>query len=138
MNARQFKISFGLTVLIILAGCEQHDAVVKESPTAAKPVADIVEQVISEPAKEFAIAIPEVHAAEAVRKVLASGGNAVDAAVAAGFALAVTFPEAGNIGGGGFMLARMNGHLSFLDYREKAPLAASRDMYLDAAGKMRS
>jgi gamma-glutamyltranspeptidase/glutathione hydrolase len=136
MNIRQFKFSLGLAVLIALAGCEQHEAVVQESPTAAKQVVDIVEQVVSEPAKEFAIAIPEVHAAEAVRKVLASGGNAVDAAVVAGFALAVTFPEAGNIGGGGFMLARMNGHLSFLDYREKAPLAASRDMYLDAAGKV--
>jgi gamma-glutamyltranspeptidase/glutathione hydrolase len=131
MNLRQFKPSLGLAVLIALAGCEQQTV-----PTAAPQVTTIVEQVVAEPAKQFAIAIPEAHAAEAVRKVLASGGNAVDAAVAAGFALAVTFPEAGNIGGGGFMLARMNGRLSFLDYREKAPLAASRDMYLDATGKV--
>ncbi|MFT7525463.1 MAG: gamma-glutamyltranspeptidase/glutathione hydrolase, partial [Arenicella sp.] len=131
MNIRQFKISLGLAVLIALAACEPQT-----TPTAAPQVTNIVEQVVAEPAKQCAIAIPEAHAAEAVRKVLASGGNAVDAAVAAGFALAVTFPEAGNIGGGGFMLARMNGHLSFLDYREKAPLAASRDMYLDATGKV--
>src|SRR5215475_5294224 len=60
-------------------------------------------------------------------------GNAVDAAVVTGFALAVVHPPAGNIGGGGFMLIRMaDGKTHFLDYREKAPAAASRDMYLDA------
>ena len=65
------------------------------------------------------------------------GGNAVDAAVATGFALAVVHPPAGNLGGGGFMLIRMaDGKLHFLDYREKAPGAASRDMYLDAQGNV--
>src|SRR5437868_15154530 len=64
--------------------------------------------------------------------VLQAGGNAIDAAVAVGFALAVTHPSAGNIGGGGFLLARFaDGHTAFLDFREKAPLKASRDMYLD-------
>ncbi len=67
--------------------------------------------------------------------VLKSGGNAVDAAVAVGFALAVTFPFAGNLGGGGFMLIRMaDGRTSFIDFREAAPAKASRDMYLDAKG----
>ena len=67
--------------------------------------------------------------------ILQKGGNAVDAAVATGFALAVVHPAAGNIGGGGFMLVRMaDGSTHFLDYREKAPKAASRDMYLDAQG----
>ncbi|MGA2233056.1 MAG: gamma-glutamyltransferase [Tepidisphaeraceae bacterium] len=66
-------------------------------------------------------------------EILKAGGNAVDAAVAVGFALAVVFPQAGNIGGGGFMLIRMhNGKTHFIDYREKAPAAASADMYLDA------
>jgi len=66
-----------------------------------------------------------------------AGGNAVDAAVATGFALAVVHPAAGNIGGGGFMLIRMaNGDAHFLDYREKAPAAAKADMYLDAQGKV--
>jgi gamma-glutamyltranspeptidase/glutathione hydrolase len=65
--------------------------------------------------------------------ILKQGGNAIDAAVAVGFALAVVYPAAGNIGGGGFMLIRENnGKTHFLDYREKAPAAASADMYLDA------
>lgn len=69
--------------------------------------------------------------------ILKEGGNAVDAAVAVGFALAVVYPEAGNIGGGGFMLIRENnGETHFLDYREMAPDAATRDMYLDAKGNI--
>src|ERR1700722_18236386 len=71
--------------------------------------------------------------------VLKAGGNAVDAAVAIGFALAVTYPYAGNIGGGGFMLVRFaDGRTTFIDFREKAPLSASRNMYLDANGKLTS
>src|ERR1700753_3365064 len=67
--------------------------------------------------------------------VLRDGGNAVDAAVAVAFALAVTWPSAGNLGGGGFMLLRRaDGRTEAIDYRERAPLAASRDMYLDAHG----
>src|ERR1700733_641858 len=66
--------------------------------------------------------------------ILRSGGNAVDAAVAVGFALAVTHPYAGNIGGGGFMLIHMaDGRTSFIDFREKAPAAATHDMYLSAS-----
>jgi gamma-glutamyltranspeptidase/glutathione hydrolase len=68
--------------------------------------------------------------------VLRSGGNAVDAAVAVGFALAVTHPFAGNIGGGGFMLIRFaDGRATFIDFREQAPGKARHDMYLDASGK---
>jgi len=83
-----------------------------------------------------AYAMPDKYAAQTVENVFRDGGNAVDAAVAAAFVLAVTFPEAGNIGGGGFMLARMNGENHFLDYREKAPLKADRDMYLDVNGEV--
>src|SRR5712672_83999 len=74
-------------------------------------------------------------AADVGLAVMKSGGNAVDAAVAVGFALSVTYPFAGNIGGGGFMLVRMaDGQTKFIDFRERAPGRASRDMYLDAVG----
>jgi gamma-glutamyltranspeptidase/glutathione hydrolase len=69
--------------------------------------------------------------------IMQAGGNAVDAAVATGFALAVVHPQAGNIGGGGFMLIRMaDGAIHFIDYREKAPGAATANMYLDAQGNV--
>lgn len=68
-------------------------------------------------------------------EVMKRGGNAVDAAVAVGLALAVTWPSAGNLGGGGFMMIRRaNGETEVIDYRERAPLAAHRDMYLDRKG----
>ena len=70
-------------------------------------------------------------------EILKRGGNAVDAAVAVGYALAVVHPCCGNLGGGGFMLIHLAGGKDVvLDFRETAPLAASRDMYLDAAGKV--
>lgn len=76
-------------------------------------------------------------AAEVGAGILKTGGNAIDAAVAVGFALAVTYPVAGNLGGGGFLLARFaDGRTTFIDFRERAPLKASRDMYLDGQGKL--
>lgn len=81
-----------------------------------------------------ALAMPDRYSADAAEQILNSGGNAVDAAVTAAFVLAVTYPEAGNIGGGGFLLSHMDGEAAFLDFRERAPLAASRDMYLDKEG----
>src|SRR5437879_6012828 len=69
--------------------------------------------------------------------IMKRGGNAVDAAVAVALALAVTWPEAGNLGGGGFMLIhKADGSDDAIDYRERAPLSASRDMYLDANGNV--
>ncbi len=76
-------------------------------------------------------------ASDAGVEVLREGGNAVDAAVATGFALAVVYPVAGNLGGGGFMLLRTRaGQATFIDFREKAPLAASEAMYQDAKGNV--
>jgi gamma-glutamyltranspeptidase/glutathione hydrolase len=76
-------------------------------------------------------------AADVGLRVLQAGGNAMDAAVAVAFALAVTYPYAGNIGGGGFLLARMaDGRATFIDFREKAPLASTRNMYLDSKGNV--
>ena len=76
-------------------------------------------------------------ASDAGLKMLQAGGNAVDAAVATGFALAVVYPDAGNLGGGGFMMLRLaNGEAHFLDFREEAPLAANANMYLDSNGKI--
>ena len=84
-----------------------------------------------------AVASPEPTATEVGSAILANGGNAVDAAIAVAFALAVTFPNAGNLGGGGFMIVHMNGQDVAIDYRETAPAAASRDMYLDEKGNPR-
>ena len=76
-------------------------------------------------------------ASQAGVEIMKAGGNAIDAAVATGFALAVVHPPAGNIGGGGFMLIRMaDGTTHFIDYREKAPAAATANMYLDAQGNV--
>ena len=83
------------------------------------------------------IASNSLLASQAGDEILRQGGNAVDAAVAVGFALAVTFPYAGNLGGGGYMVIRMaDGRTSAVDYREVAPLAAMPDMYLDQNGKL--
>lgn len=76
-------------------------------------------------------------AAEVGAEIMKQGGNAVDAAVATGFAMAVTFPEAGNLGGGGYMVIRMaDGRAVAIDYRETAPLAATHDMYIGPNGKL--
>ena len=122
---RNFKVllATALSLAFVQSGCSQpadeSAAVVREPPAATRTAA---------------VAMPDRYGADVGQQILNAGGNAVDAAIASGLALAVTFPEAGNIGGGGFMLIRMNGESSFVDYREKAPLAADRDMYLDENG----
>ncbi len=83
-----------------------------------------------------AVAAPDEYSAKVAAQVLKSGGNAVDAAVATAFTLAVTYPEAGNIGGGGFMTLYIEGKPYFLDYREVAPKASSKTMYLDDKGEV--
>ena len=121
-----------ITLLIVisnlsLSGCDDSSHVTKHE--AIYPSSSSV-------TSSAAIAIPDNYGAEVAQDILALGGNAVDAAVATGFALAVTFIDAGNIGGGGFMTVKMDNDIAFLDYREKAPLKAHKDMYLDAQGNV--
>jgi gamma-glutamyltranspeptidase / glutathione hydrolase len=81
-----------------------------------------------------AVATSDVYGAKAAAEIMKAGGNVVDAAVAVAFVEAVTYPEAGNIGGGGFATVWFDGKPYFLDYRETAPAAADARMFLDAKG----
>jgi gamma-glutamyltranspeptidase/glutathione hydrolase len=106
-------------------------------PAAAQePIYSNMDRIHPVYAEHGMVASQEAVATEVGVKILKAGGNAVDAAVAVGFALAVTLPSAGNLGGGGFMLVHMadSGETAAIDYREKAPAEAHRDMYLDAEG----
>ncbi|MGH9734888.1 MAG: gamma-glutamyltransferase [Candidatus Acidiferrales bacterium] len=105
----------------------------REYDTAAEAEASWPKKAVREP--KAMVVSDEQLASEAGVEIMKRGGNAVDAAVATAFALAVVEPEAGNIGGGGFMLVRLaNGREGFVDYREMAPAAASRNMYLRPDG----
>ena len=130
INAKLVCLAF--SILISLTACNPLSKQQAQDTSATKVVKN--ETAVSKPT--IAYAIPERNAAEAVEKVLLDGGNAIDAAVTAAFVLAVTHSVAGNLGGGGFLLTRMDGNLHFLDYREKAPAGASRDMYLDEDGEV--
>jgi gamma-glutamyltranspeptidase/glutathione hydrolase len=116
-----------LFLAVVFFGCGENRAPVvapaipNESPTVAM-------------ANPAAVAIPDKYGAQVSEEILRAGGNAVDAAIATGFSLAVTFMDAGNIGGGGFMLIHIDGESVFLDYRETAPSAGHKDMYLDENG----
>jgi gamma-glutamyltranspeptidase / glutathione hydrolase len=102
---------------------------------ASAPTAQ--EQDLGVPSKDGLVVCVSAPACDAGAAVLARGGNAVDAAVATAFALAVTHPAAGNIGGGGFMIVRRpSGAVTTFDYREKAPLKSTRTMYLGADGQI--
>lgn len=99
------------------------------APAAAQPVPPAF-------AQSGMVASEEARATEIGAEILRQGGNAVDAAVAVGFALAVTLPESGNLGGGGFMVIRLaDGRAVAIDYRETAPAAATRDMFLNEKGE---
>jgi gamma-glutamyltranspeptidase/glutathione hydrolase len=113
------------TFFVTLTGCDGKQT----SPT---PSAD------DKASAQQAVAMPDSFAAAVAMDVLNDGGNAVDAAIAAQFSLAVTYPEAGNIGGGGFMVIHFNQANDFIDYREVAPEKAHRDMYLDENGEVKT
>ncbi len=131
MTKNSWRYFLALALLGVWAGCSRDDA---SSAIDAPDSATAAAETVAEATTQAAVAMPDRYGAEVSEAILAAGGNAVDAGIAAGFALAVTYPEAGNIGGGGFMLIYMDGEASFVDYRETAPRAADRDMYLDENG----
>ena len=107
------------------------------APPAPSPVSYGVEEDVFHPvrAKQGMVASVDATATQVGVDILKEGGNAVDAAVAVGYALAVTHPQAGNLGGGGFMLIRSkNGNTTAIDFREMAPAKATRDMFLNDQG----
>ena len=117
-----FKTTGALLILIILTSCAGRSGRTRNEIILGKGIVTDSGMVVSAHPQSSEIGV----------KILQIGGNAVDAAVATEFALSVCYPEAGNIGGGGFMLIRTSdGKTDVIDYREKAPMAASRDMYLD-------
>jgi gamma-glutamyltranspeptidase/glutathione hydrolase len=117
-----YRTTLAITLCATLLPPLAPSAVLAQQPNEEQPTR----------AQHAMVVSTEHNASDAGLAILKQGGNAVDAAVAVGFALAVTYPRAGNLGGGGFMLIRdKSGHTHFLDYREKAPAAATRDMYLD-------
>jgi gamma-glutamyltranspeptidase / glutathione hydrolase len=126
---------FGVVALAFVPALYSQ-AVQKPAPDESKLHASSAKEI---PARASHAMVVSVHhdAADAGVEILRKGGNAVDAAVATGFALAVVHPSAGNIGGGGFLLMRLaNGESHFLDFRETAPAAASAGMYLDKSGNV--
>ena len=132
MNTQTLSLRIiALSALLFIAACGVQPAYDTGNSKSQLPITSVTDH-----PQQSALAMPDRYSAAAVEQVLGNGGNAIDAAVTAAFVLAVTFPEAGNIGGGGFLLTRMGGDLYFLDYREKAPLAASRDMYVSEDGSV--
>ena len=130
----RFKIA-ALSTLLFLGTAQTQSAEVAPSDS---PLIDFRSRFVPVAANGNMVVGPERLASEAGLIMLEQGGNAVDAAVATGFALAVTLPRAGNIGGGGFMLVHLaaENRNVFIDYREMAPAAATRDMFLTPEGKV--
>ena len=108
----------------------------RDSASELPPIIDYEERFLPVVARQGMVVGPERLASEVGLQILQQGGNAVDAAVATGFALAVTYPRAGNLGGGGFMLIHLaeGNRQTFIDYRETAPAAANRELFLDENG----
>ncbi|OUX91663.1 MAG: gamma-glutamyltransferase [Alteromonas sp. TMED35] len=127
-NAWMLKAAMLFGVIALGAGCTytaSSDAGLYENDNVKSLMA------------QQAVAMPDSYSADAAMAVLQEGGNAIDAAITAQFVLAVTLPEAGNIGGGGFMTIKFEDTTDFLDYREMAPQQAHRDMYLDDNGDVK-
>src|SRR5213596_1982214 len=130
-----------VALAVLAIGCSKH-----APPAAPEPVTNVVRgkpripatwTLRSHPVTAPHAMVVSAHplATQAGVEILKQGGNAIDAAVAVGFALEVVLPDAGNIGGGGFIVHRTaGGEVTALDYRETAPAAATHNMYVDSAG----
>lgn len=130
MKSNIYNYCFFFLLIFFVGACKEPTPVVEDS----LPVFNLTKQKVSDSAMVVS-AHPLATAAGIA--ILKKGGNAIDAMVAVHFALAVAYPRAGNIGGGGFMIYRdKNGSSNTLDFREKAPNSAHRDMYLDTAGEI--
>jgi gamma-glutamyltranspeptidase / glutathione hydrolase len=129
----KIQVSTVAALLLLVAGCShRQSAGVGPSPGIASSWPYLGKARVTDGTKAMVVSGSPI-ASQVGRDILQQGGNAVDAAVAVGFALAVVHPEAGNLGGGGFMIIRRtDGEARALDYRETAPAAASRDMYRGA------
>ncbi|MFY8114825.1 MAG: gamma-glutamyltransferase, partial [Rhabdaerophilum sp.] len=106
-------------------------------PAPGQPILSAQSRMLPVIARKGMVSSQERQASQVGVEILKAGGNAIDAAVATGFALAVTLPRAGNLGGGGFMLVHLakTGETVAIDYRETAPAASTRDMFLDSKGE---
>ena len=124
------------SLLIAVAMTFNASPIKAQAKDQGGPLIDYGTRFIPAIASKGMVSGPEKLASEAGLDMLKRGGNAIDAAVATGFALAVTLPRAGNIGGGGFMLVHLaeSDEQVFIDYREMAPDSAARDMFLDEDG----
>ena len=136
MNQQRSILALSATTILIGALAQAP-----EGPTAQaqEGKTNVIPYLDEQPARARHGMVVSVHhlAADAGVEIMQAGGNAVDAAVATGFALAVVHPAAGNLGGGGFLLLRTHsGEATFIDFREKAPLAATETMYLDEHGNV--
>ena len=146
MKAEQnMSMRFTIPVILLatLAGCQPPEP--RQAPASAFVEAGgafpadwpFLADAAPVTATDGMVSTTDEYASRVGTEVLAAGGNAVDAAVATGLALAVVNPEAGNLGGGGFLMVRLaDGSVHALDHREKAPIAATRDMYLDEDGNV--
>jgi gamma-glutamyltranspeptidase/glutathione hydrolase len=137
-NARSIRIAAALGAVFFAFSC----GTTTPSPTPPAPTTPVPQQIqtqVPANAQQGMVVSASAIASAVGADVLKAGGNAVDAAIATGFALAVTYPTAGNIGGGGFMVIRFpDGRTTAIDFREKAPLAAHANMFLDSAGEYSS
>jgi gamma-glutamyltranspeptidase/glutathione hydrolase len=140
MSIKAFFTTFALTPLLmaVTAAPIAAQSTLPAMPAADAPIIDYQNRYLPAYGKAGMVVSPEALAGEIGLAILKEGGNAVDAAVATGFALAVTLPRAGNIGGGGFMLIHLaeTNEQVFVDYRETAPAAATRDMFLKEDGSV--